>query len=140
MTTAMDALERLREAAGSGELDRLCDELGVDLLVAFGSTTRTDRRAEPHDLDVAVRLRLGAPSDRVDVINALIDLTHFTEVDVVDLAVAGPVLRARALGPEGEPLFEADPGGFALAQMAALTEAMETAHLRRLDLDLLAQR
>jgi uncharacterized protein YutE (UPF0331/DUF86 family) len=47
-------------------------------------------------------------------------------VDVVDLAAAGPVLRARALGPPCEPLYEADPGGYATAQMAALTEAMET--------------
>jgi predicted nucleotidyltransferase len=139
MTTATDALDRLRAAAVSGALDALCDELGIALVVAFGSTTAPDRLREPRDLDVAVRFRPDA-NDRVDVINALIDLTGFTEVDVVDLAAAGPVLRARALGPAGEPLYEATAGAYATAQMAALTEAMETAWLRRLDLELLAER
>ncbi len=61
-------------------------------------------------------------------------------MDVVDLAAAGPVLRARALGPTGEPLYESTSGLYATAQMAALTEAMEIAWLRRLDLELLAER
>jgi hypothetical protein len=38
-----------------------------------------------------------------------------------------------------EPLFEAEPGLFATRQMAALTERMDTAWLRRLDLELMAR-
>jgi predicted nucleotidyltransferase len=140
MTSATDALDRLLAAADSGALEALCDALDLALLVAFGSTTDPDRLHEPRDLDVAVRFRPDARADRVDVINALIDLTGYTEVDVIDLAAAGPVLRARALGPPCEPLYEDHPGGYATAQMAALTEAMETAWLRRLDLELLAER
>jgi predicted nucleotidyltransferase len=140
MNSATDALDRLRAAAASGALDALCDALHIALVVAFGSTTANDRLHDPRDLDVAVRFRPDAETTRVDVINALIDLTGYTEVDVVDLAAAGPVLRARALGPAGEPLYEATSGSYAIAQMAALTEAMETSWLRRLDLELLAER
>jgi predicted nucleotidyltransferase len=97
MTSATDALDRLRAAAASGALDALCDALRIALVVAFGSTTATDRLHDPRDLDldVAVRFRRGAETTRVDVTDALIDLTGFTEMDVVDLAAAGPVLRAR---------------------------------------------
>jgi predicted nucleotidyltransferase len=141
MATATDAFHRLRAAATTGELDDLCGDLGIALLVVFGSVIAPLEGHEPGDLDVAIRFAPAtAAATRAQVIDALIDLTGYSEVDVVDLAQAGPVLRARALGPDNEPLFEAAPGLFATAQMAALTEAMETAPLRRLDLELLAER
>ena len=110
------------------------------MLVVFGSAVDPDRTRAPGDLDIAVRLRDGAAGDLVDVVNALIDLTSTSEVDVLDLAAAGVVARARALGPPSEPLYEATPGDVARAQMAALTYAMETAPLRRRDLEPLADR
>lgn len=88
----------------------------------------------------AVRLRDDPAADLIDVINALIDLTGTTDVDVMDLTAAGAVARARALGPGSEALYEAEAGAVALAQMAALTYAMETAPMRRRDLELLADR
>lgn len=110
------------------------------MLVVFGSTVDSDRAGSPGDLDVAVRLRDDAAGDLVDVVNALIDLTGTSDVDVLDLEAAGVVARARALGPSSEPLYEATSGDVARAQMAALTHAMETAPLRRRDLELLADR
>src|SRR5690606_22582659 len=99
-----------------------------------------DPGSTPGDLDVAVRLREGAETDLIDVTNRLIDLTGTSAVDVLDLARAGVVARARALGPGSEPLYEDAAGAVALAQMAALTYAMETAPMRRRDLELLADR
>ena len=51
---------------------------------------------------------------------------------------AGPVARERAL-VGGIPLYEGVSGAFATAQMAAVLERMDTDHLRRLDLELMAQ-
>ncbi len=136
----MEGLDRLREAAASGALDRVCEQLGISMLIVFGSATTPDPAFAPRDLDVAVGLHDTAATDVIDVINALIDLTGTTDVDVMDLAAAGVVARARALGPGSEPLYEAEPGAVALAQMAALTQAMETAAMRRRDLELLAER
>lgn len=133
------ALERLREAAATGALDRFCQDRGIGLLVVFGSVVADERVEPPGDLDVAVRFD-PPPGDLIAAVNDLIDLTGFSEVDVMDLGRAGVVARAQALGPESLPLFESRAGGFALAQMGALTEAMETAPLRRLDLELLAGR
>ncbi len=138
--TPLEGLERLRAASATGRLDRVCEQLGIEMLVVFGSAVDPDRVGRPGDLDLAVRRRTDAPGDLRDVVNALIDLTGTSDVDVLDLGAAGVVARARALGPPAEPIFEATAGDVARAQMAALTYAMETAPLRRRDLELLADR
>ncbi|MBS3940767.1 MAG: hypothetical protein KG028_07385, partial [Actinobacteria bacterium] len=119
MGTPSEGLQRLRDAAASGVLDDVCQGLGISILVVFGSTVSPEPGGEPGDLDVAVRLHADAHSDLVDVVNALIDLTGTSNVDVLDLARAGVVARARALGPASVPLYEAESGAVALAQMAA---------------------
>lgn len=136
---ARQALATLREAAQDGRLDGLCDRLGLDLVSVFGSTVRS-ATSEPGDLDIAVRFRAGAARDPLRAVEELIRLLRYDNVDVLDLAGAGVVARARALGADSEPLYERDPGGYALAQIAALTVEMETEHLRRLDLRLLSER
>lgn len=57
----------------------------------------------------------------------------------MDLGRAGPVARSRALAPGSEVLHEARKGIFAEAQIAAITEEMETRPMRRRDLELLAR-
>jgi hypothetical protein len=84
--------------------------------------------------DALHRLRAAVATGELD------DLATTSASAPRGLRGAGPVLRARALGPDSAPLFEAVPGLFATAQMAALTEAMETAPRRRRDLELLAER
>lgn len=132
----------LRAAAGDGRLDALCDRLGIDLVSVFGSAVRSARPGdpEPADLDVAVRFGGSTGRDVLGVVNALSELAGVERVDVMDLARAGIVARSRALGPGALPLYERHRGDYARAQMAALTLEMDTEHLRRLDLQLLASR
>lgn len=127
------ALERLRSAGNDGTLDEICRRRNVRVLGVFGSALTG---SEPADLDLGVGFLAGES----DLLGLLDDLTVLAECDELDIAVidgADPVLRARALSGWG--LYEHAPGAFAVEQMAALAEARDTAWLRRLDLDALAQ-
>jgi predicted nucleotidyltransferase len=129
-----DGLARLQEQAADGRLDTLCERNGIAVLTVFGSTTRSD--AVPRDLDISV---LHRPGHRVDYPAVLGDLQSAacSDIDLAVLDDAGPVLRERAL-VGSVPLYEYQPGEWARAAMAAVLERMDTAWMRRLDLDLLA--
>lgn len=137
-TTPYDALRRLRELAASGQIAALCERHNVTLLVVHGSVLDAQPLRPARDLDLAFQVRRGVEYDTVALANDLIDAAGFEGLDIMDLLRANPVARARALGPGGLVLYEAESGLFARAQMAALTTAMETRRLRRLDLELLA--
>lgn len=124
----------MRDLAESGGLDELCERLGVAVLTAFGSTVQG---AEfPHDLDVAVLHEVGRRVDYLPLIDGL-QRAAGTDIDLVVLDAAGPVLRERAL-VGAEPLYESEDGGWAAAATTAALERMDTAWMRRLDRDLLA--
>lgn len=127
-------LARLRDQAVDGRLDGLCERHGIAVLTVFGSTVRGETAAR--DLDVAV---LHRPGHRVDYLALIGDLQRVagTDVDLAVLDRAGPVLRERALVGV-EPLYEYRAGEWARAATAAVLERMDTAWMRRLDLDLLA--
>lgn len=133
---AREALARLEEAAAEGVLDELGRRQGLRLLVAFGSAVRTGE--QPRDLDIAVAFERGTDGDVLAVLADLVDLTRADRIDIMNLDAAGPVAREQAL-VACLPLFESDRGAFARAQMAAILERMETAWLRRLDLELLSE-
>lgn len=133
--TASEAVERLRELARTGELPTRCGELDVDALVVFGSAADESRRHRAGDLDVAVLL--GRDGDLLSVVNALVDLTRFGEVDVLDLGRAGPVATEQALVGT-LTLYERVPGTLAGLRDRATMLRMDTDWLRRLDLDLMA--
>lgn len=135
-----EALRTLRSSAARGELGAMCVRHGVELLVAHGSVLDAHPLRPAADLDLAYRHKAGSRQDRVALVNELLELTRFDRLDLMDLSRAGPVARARALGPCSLPLYEVGRGTFAENQMAALTEEMETRWLRRLDLELLADK
>lgn len=118
----------------SGELAVLCEQQGIALLVVFGSVlAEVDH---PSDLDLAVRFHTKSP----DTLGFLDSLSRGMPGDYVDLMVlndAGPVARERAL-VGGRPLYEAHPGEFANAQIAAIMERLDTDWLRKLDLELMS--
>lgn len=135
MTTPAEALQRLRDAAGSGELDAFCLRHHVRVLTVFGSAGRGEECAR--DLDVGV---LVERDERFDLIAAITDLMELAGTDDVDLAHlnrGGPVIRERAL-VGSVALYESVPGALAQAQEAAIAERVETDPLRRLGLELLA--
>ncbi|WP_433799299.1 hypothetical protein [Actinomycetospora sp. CA-084318] len=137
MTTPADAFAALRDAERSGDLARVADDLGLALVVVFGSAERGDPDA--HDLDVAVAARRGTRLDLLAVVDTLTAMTGFDDVDVLDLDRAGPVARQQALVP-GEPLYESEDGGFVREQLRASGERLSTEWLRRSSLERLAGR
>ncbi len=133
MTSAAAAVERLLAAADSRELDTICRSRGVRLLGIFGSAARPTPYRKPADLDIAVSFS-GAP-DAIALLDELVRLTGFDEIDLAVIDGASPLLRAEAM--VGRPLFEAEPGLYATTQMAALAERRDTQWLRDLDLEAL---
>lgn len=109
---------------GGGELEALCRRHRIRVLTVFGSAARDDQTAR--DLDVGVLLEPRVSIDYLPLIRDLERLTD-TDVDVVHLNEASPVLRERAL-----------VGSW--CSTAAVRERMDTEWLRRMDLDLLAER
>ena len=133
MNSAREAVDTLKAAAAAGRIDEICERLGVRLLGVFGSACRSSG-PEPGDVDIAVSF--AGPRRDLDLIDALVQLTEFDAIDLAVVDLADPVLRGVAF--VGIPLFEAVPGAYAVAQMAALAEQRDTAWLRRLDLETMA--
>lgn len=136
MATPAEGLARLQASAGSGELDRLCRRHRIRVLTVFGSAARGE--ADARDLDVGVLVEPGAELDLIGLIDDLGRLSE-TDIDIVHLNHGGPVIRERAL-VGSVVLAESEPGAWASASTAAMLERMDTAWLRRLDLELLAER
>lgn len=133
MTDARGALHRLKQSTSNGALDELCAALDVDVLGAFGSATRAD--ASARDLDIGVRFN--GPNRALELIDRLVELTGFDDIDVVVITGDHPAIEAAALA--GTALYERSPGRFADEQMAAFGHARDTAWLRKLDLERLAR-
>lgn len=136
MSLALQALQRLRRAATSGELDSVCERHAVTLLTAFGSAAQDDEDAR--DLDIAVAFKPDGNADPLALIDDLAAAYGPAEIDLMDLSRAGPVARKHAL-VDCVLLYERERGTFARTQLAAILEYMDTAWLRRIELDLLAQ-
>ncbi|MGH3529084.1 MAG: nucleotidyltransferase family protein [Pseudonocardiaceae bacterium] len=135
VVTPLEGLERLRVAAGSGDLRALCRRYRISLLTVFGSVGRGD--PEPRDLDIGVLSDYGATVDLFGLVTEVIDLVELDDVDVVHLNSAAPLLRERAL-VGAIILHEEEPGIWARASTAAVMERLDTDWLRQLGLELLA--
>ena len=136
MTTPVQALDRLRRAATSGELGALSDRFGLDLVVVFGSTAKG--AAAPKDLDIAVATRRGRRPALLELYEAFTELTGPCDIDVMVLDRADPVARYEALLGT-IPLYEHTPGRYFELRMAALKQYAETAPMRDLSLKLMAE-
>lgn len=132
-TDARVALERLRHAVYSGNLDSDLERLGVSVMGAFGSVTRPE--GTPSDLDIGVRF--DGPARLLEIIDLLVATTNYDRIDVALIEGEHPVLDAAAL--TGVPLYERERSGYAEAQMAAVGHLRDTAHFRRLDLERMAR-
>ncbi len=134
--SARQAVRRLREAAESGDLTRLCERTDAQLLLLFGSARRLD--ADPNDVDLAVRFEQPASHDVLGLLEQLYRLTGYEGFDVLDLGRAGPLARERAL-VGAHVLYEATAGRFASEQIAAIMERLDTDGMRRAELALMSR-
>ncbi len=129
VVTPIEGMEQLLAAAGRGVLDELLAEHGVRVLTVLGSNSRDE--PDPADLDVGVLFEPGIDGD---VLRLQTDLSG-TEVDLGVVGGAAAVFRERALG-EATPVWESTPGAWIEnASVAATLERMDTAWLRRADLE-----
>lgn len=136
VTAVAEGVSALRAAAADGRLDAVCARHRIRVLTVFGSAVR--HPATARDLDIAVLPE--RPSD-LDVLRLLEDLVELSGLEGIDLArldAASPLLAERAL-VGCIPLHESVEGAYADAQSAAIGQRVETDHLRRLDLELLAR-
>lgn len=101
------------------------------MLTVFGSTSRGE--PDPRDLDVGVLFAPDAGGDALCLAAALAELAG-TDVDLGVVNDASSVFRERALSA-ATPVWEATPGAWAEAALAATMERMDTAWLRRADLE-----
>lgn len=131
MASVVDTVRRLRADRESCQLHRLCDEHDVDLLVLFGSARRTPETAG--DVDVAYSFRHGVDGDDLAMVNALGE-RYGDALDIMPLDRAGSVAAYAALGG-GEVLAELTPNKFALRQMAAFGQYVDTQRFRDLQLE-----
>lgn len=133
--TPRQGLERLLRPGATEDLDDLARRRGVQLLTVFGSAIRP--AGEPRDLDVAVAFDPSVEPDLLAVYEDLVGLTGVADLDLMDLGRAGVVARERAL-VGSVAVYERSRGDLARAQIAAVTQRMDTDWLRRLDLELMA--
>lgn len=134
MASVATTVNRLRADRDSGRLADLCRELGVDLLVLFGSARLDTGRAR--DVDLAYSFRRGTMADDLAVVNAL-GTPYGDALDLMPLDRAGTVARHAALGG-GEVLVELTPEKFATQQMAAFGLFCDTQRFRDRALEVLA--
>lgn len=132
--TARRAAEQL--LAAENAVATLCEAEGIELLVLFGSSARQE--AEPSDVDLAVRFGPGVAGDLLSVLDRLYAQVGYEDFDLLDLRRAGPIAQDRALSG-GRLLYQAAPGLFANAQIAAMMQRLETAEFRRAELELLGR-
>ncbi|MEX2620222.1 MAG: nucleotidyltransferase domain-containing protein [Egibacteraceae bacterium] len=130
--TVLDELRRRREAA---TLEEACRDLGIVLLVAFGSAV-DERVTEPGDLDLAVLLE--ADRDLVEVVSRMMAWLASDDIDVLDLARADVVVRYEALAGT-ELLYQRDSDTFDELEIAAVLRMADTRWLRELRLEVLAR-
>jgi len=129
------ALQRPMDAVPDGSIDELWAGLDVALLTVFGSAAYAGSRATARDLDIGVSFR--SHPQELALISGLTRLLGFDRIDLAVVDDASPLLRSEALCGAG--LYEHDDGALAAAQLAAVAERYDTAWLRRLDLERLAE-
>jgi len=134
MISVADSLEHLEGATASGEIEKLCREFHVELLVLFGSALTKD---DPGDIDLAVAFSPGYKSGLLEFVDALSDLVPGDHLDVMSLEGAGPVALARAL-TQPRVLFSATPRAFYDRQTFAINHYIDTQHFRDAQLEILS--
>ena len=121
MTSGSATTQEIRD-----RLAPLFSRADIQLVILFGSTARgiTHRRS---DLDVAILA--DAPLDTVETTTQVMGLLLRSEVDVVDLRRASPLLTMEVVR-SGSLLYEREPGGYVTFCSLAHRRYVDTTKLR----------
>jgi uncharacterized protein len=117
-------------------LPDFCNEAGIALLILFGSRA-TGSAAAASDLDLAVQLRRNCERSKLDLLYELETVFHPECVDLVVVTPnTSPLLRYEIFF-KGRLLFEEVQGLFERGKLYAWKLYLDTAHLRKSELEYL---
>ena len=143
MSTPTEIVARLRSEVEDGSLESFCLELGIDLLVLFGSA-RTDAHSAG-DVDLAYSVDFSRPKeDRPNLLDvATACYVRYVDagdtMDFMNLDLADVVARYEAL-QKCELLVDPSNSKYGNLQMMAAREYINTAYQREYALRSLASR
>jgi uncharacterized protein len=127
---------KLTEGAGGHTLSVFCRKSGIELLILFGSRA-TGLTTAPSDIDLAVQLRKNMQISKLDLIYELDTIFHPEPVDLVLLTPnTAPLLRYEIFF-KGRVLFEEAEGLFEHGRLKAWKLYLDTAQLRKRELEYL---
>jgi len=113
-----------------GDISEFCRGSGIDLLVLFGSRASGETRPGS-DRDVAVKLRKGLETRKLDLIGRLTDFFGEGEIDLVVLTRDTDPLLLFEIFSSGLLLYEAVPDLFDNEKLRAWKLYLDTEKLRR---------
>jgi predicted nucleotidyltransferase len=120
------------------DLTPFCKEAGIQLLILFGSRV-TGFAGPSSDLDLAVRFRRGLEVSKLHLLYELDELFHPERVDLVILSPSTPPLLQYEIFLKGRALFEAADGLFEEGRLKAWKLYLDTAPLRKRELEYLRE-
>jgi predicted nucleotidyltransferase len=113
------------------DIDVLCEEHGIELLVLFGS--RADGKSHPgSDIDLAVKIRPHREVSKLELIFRLGGLFDDGEIDLVLLTRDTDPLLLHEIFTKGRPLHEAQAGIFDAERLRAWKLYLDTEDLRKM--------
>ena len=125
------------EFPGPGRsLSVFCRKCAIELLIVFGSRAR-GITAPSSDIDLAVQLKKGLEVSKLDLLYELGAVFHPEPIDLVILTPNTTPLLRYEIFFRGQVLFEEFEGLFERGKLKAWKLYLDTAHLRRLELEYL---
>ena len=116
------------------EIAAFCKENNIDLLVLFGSQA-VGKTHGGSDVDVAVKIRRGIESSKLDLIFGLGGLFKEGEIDLVLITRDTDPLLLSEIFSQGKLLYEERPGIYEQERLRAWKLYLDTEKLRRMQKD-----
>lgn len=114
----------------------LCEKEGIDLVVLFGSHARGVERPTS-DLDLAIQMEKGRSASKLHLIHGLEHTFYPHSVDLVVMTPLTAPLLLYEIFSAGKLVYEARPDVFSQAKLRAWKMYLDTAKLRRLEMQFL---
>ena len=119
-------------------LSAFCRKSGIELLILFGSRV-TGFATPSSDVDLAVQLTRGLARSKLDLVYELETIFHPESVDLVMLTRDTPPLLRYEILFRGRVLYEESEGLFEQGKLKAWKLYLDTAPLRKRELQYLRE-